>query len=126
MANRDGFTSGLLFGAIVGGVAGTILGVTLATRRDDAEALPPAEGPSRPARRRSIAGTGAETRIEQARQGLESKIAQLNDAIDDVRRQLGGPVASPAAATNSAPSVNGRQPSDHDLSTTPKAGDARA
>ncbi len=89
MANKDGgFGSGLVVGAALGGLVGALIGATLASRPEDDEAL----GTDRGGRRRL---RGARTRgesLESARQGLEGRIAQLNEAIDDVRSQLGTPM----------------------------------
>ncbi|MBW4497586.1 MAG: hypothetical protein KME26_31890 [Oscillatoria princeps RMCB-10] len=91
MSNRDGFTGGFLAGAVVGGLLGGVLGVLLSRRSDETPAsedkLRPAtvpetsaiKGRSRPLKQESI---------EAARRSLEDKIAQLNEAIDDVRVQL--------------------------------------
>ncbi|MEM1426826.1 MAG: hypothetical protein AAGF75_09770, partial [Cyanobacteria bacterium P01_H01_bin.130] len=60
---------------------------TLASRPEEDEALETGRG------RRRL--RGARTRgegLESARQGLEGRIAQLNEAIDDVRSQLGTPM----------------------------------
>lgn len=95
MANRDGFTGGFLLGTLLGSAIGAALGVTLANRYggqlrdrgdlpDDPEDVLETDHPELPEDPRS------EARIEQARQGLEDKIAQLNETIDDVRRQLSG------------------------------------
>lgn len=110
MSNRDGFAGGLIVGAIVGGIAGTLLGITLAKRQEEEfDELPEGENvpdgrslpADRPPSRKKIAPAAARgstrgSTIEQARQGLEDKIAQLNTAIDDVRRQLSGPAAQAA------------------------------
>lgn len=75
-----GFIVGSIFGGLVGGVAGALIGARLQRRGlmadDDLET--------------EAIGEGTEERMESARQGLEDKIAQLNDAIDDMRQQLGG------------------------------------
>ncbi len=98
MASRNGFGSGFIWGALLGGVVGGLVGAALASRDQDEtlNELPEkgdaatAEGSPRPRRRPRLAATeSSEARMETARQGLEDKIAQLNDAIDDVRRQLG-------------------------------------
>ena len=88
MANKDGFGSGLVVGAALGGLVGALIGATLASRSEDDEVLETDRG------RRRL--RGARTRgesLESARQGLEGRIAQLNEAIDDVRSQLGTPMA---------------------------------
>jgi hypothetical protein len=87
MSNRDGFAGGFIAGAAVGGLAGAVLGVVLSKRAAEAS-LDPSEAK---ARKRSN-GKGGQLegeRIEVARLSLEDKIAQLNQAIDDVRLQLG-------------------------------------
>lgn len=113
MANRDGFGSGFFWGALVGGVVGGLLGTALATRGQDesadggaeaAEDRPNPEPLNRPRRRpRLTAAESSEARMETARQGLEDKIAQLNDAIDDVRRQLGSRNGRPVAEAREKP-----------------------
>ncbi|RFP61760.1 MAG: hypothetical protein BJG00_004615 [Limnothrix sp. CACIAM 69d] len=110
MANREGFGSGFFWGALLGGAVGGLVGAALASRNSD-EGLEEltekgdregAELPPRPRRRpRLAASESSEARMETARQGLEDKIAQLNDAIDDVRRQLG--------SRNGRPGPDGRE-----------------
>jgi hypothetical protein len=94
MSQRDNFSVGFLVGAMLGGVVGGVLGVVLSSRRlevsaseeslrsakQDAKAGKPRKRPLNPANEKTI---------EVARRSLEDKIAQLNDAIDDVRQQLG-------------------------------------
>lgn len=86
MSNRDGFASGFFLGATLGGFVGGVLGVVLASRlanEENTEALPEVRGKrNKPAK---LTGENMET----ARLSLEDKIAQLNQAIDDVRQQLG-------------------------------------
>jgi gas vesicle protein len=89
MSNRDGFASGLIAGAAVGGLVGGLLGVLLASRVSNdnhgtEENLLPRQDTEK-----QKATTEAEI-IEAGRQSLENKIAQLNQAIDDVRQQIGG------------------------------------
>lgn len=84
MSNRDGFAGGFLTGVAIGGVVGGILGVVLASRRSQESPLELNDGKEG---RRKHSPLEAE-RIEMARMSLEEKIAQLNDAIDDVRLQL--------------------------------------
>jgi hypothetical protein len=98
---------------LVGGVVGGLLGTALASRGQDelTEGSGPAEGDrpvpeplSRPRRRpRLTAAESSDARMETARQGLEDKIAQLNDAIDDVRRQLGSRNGRPVAEAREKP-----------------------
>ena len=86
MSNRDGFASGFVLGATLGSFVGGVLGVVLASRltnEENSEALPEVRVKrSKPAK---LTGDNMET----ARLSLEDKIAQLNQAIDDVRQQLG-------------------------------------
>jgi hypothetical protein len=88
MSNRDGFAGGFIAGAAVGGLVGAVLGAVLSRRAAEA-ALP--ESSEAKARKRSNRKGGQleAERIEVARLSLEDKIAQLNQAIDDVRLQLG-------------------------------------
>ncbi|MGB0564465.1 MAG: hypothetical protein ACPGVO_22105 [Spirulinaceae cyanobacterium] len=80
MSQRDGFASGFFLGAVLGGVVGGVVGVLATTRRGEA-----AEAASDdPADLRDL-----EPSIESTRRSLETKIAQLNLAIDDVRQQIG-------------------------------------
>ncbi len=95
MSNRDGFTGGFWLGTLVGGVVGGIVGATVAAQRAnriDAEAengrLSGGGSERRPlksSRRRSY------DRMELARQSLDAKINDLNNAIDSVRSSIGHP-----------------------------------
>ncbi len=96
MDNRtDSFTGGFIAGAVFGGVVGGLLGSFLGARLSNdvrAETEPLIEGEAgetkpRIGRRRPFQAA-SELSIEEARQGLEVKITQLNEAIDDVRQQL--------------------------------------
>ncbi len=95
MAQQDNFLGGFLLGTAVGGVVGGIVGVLVTSRltqnADDSGAMP-LEGKGDD--KRPLKGNN-EKSIESARRGLEDKIAQLNDAIDDVRQRLGGVNGSP-------------------------------
>jgi uncharacterized membrane protein len=93
MSQQDNFSGGFLVGAIVGGIVGGIVGAVVASRNqnnaDDTSLLPAerldsknGKGKKRPLR------AANSNNIELARRSLEDKIAQLNDAIDDVRQQL--------------------------------------
>jgi gas vesicle protein len=95
MSQQDNFVSGFFTGAVVGGVVGSILGVLVTSRLANVEASVEEESflklkgnTIKNSKRQLKAPT--EQSIERARQGLEDKIAQLNEAIDDVRQQLGG------------------------------------
>jgi gas vesicle protein len=90
MSQRDNFLGGFLAGTVVGGAVGGILGVLLASKLPKQE---PATEESfklnKPSGRKRQMKPPTEQSIEAARRGLEDKIAQLNEAIDDVRQQLG-------------------------------------
>ncbi len=105
MSQSDNFAGGFVVGAVLGGVLGGILGATLVgrTRRRGPESEKNLEPLSVKAQIRSrrngrAVGEASEVQIEEARQTLEQKIAQLNDAIDTVRQQLGEikPAVKPA------------------------------
>ena len=109
----DNFFGGFILGTIVGGVVGGIAGVLVSSRLSQAEALDP-EGQkridSKTNKRRSLKAPTEQT-IEVARRGLEDKIAQLNDAIDDVRQQLGavnGNVAIESSDRPPSPEIRSR------------------
>lgn len=90
MSQQDNFAGGFIAGALFGGLVGGVVGA-LATAR----LKPSEEGTANRAlrsRRESFESLDdvAEENMELARRRLEDKIAQLNDAIDDVRQQLGG------------------------------------
>lgn len=80
--------AGTVFGSIVGGLLGVFLSSklnqSLGEEKKGGEGKP-MEG--KPKKRLSLKSM-PELSMEEARQGLETKIAQLNEAIDDVRQQL--------------------------------------
>ncbi|MEM8641713.1 MAG: hypothetical protein AAGG51_23285 [Cyanobacteria bacterium P01_G01_bin.54] len=80
MSQRDGFASGFFLGAVLGGVVGGVVGVLATARRGSDSNLSGDD----PANLQEL-----EPSIESTRRSLETKIAQLNLAIDDVRQQLG-------------------------------------
>ncbi|WP_404789414.1 hypothetical protein [Altericista sp. CCNU0014] len=87
-----GFLAGAIFGSVVGGLVGTWVATKLSEAEND-EAL--AEGgPASIAKeqfkriRQRVLNATEEPTVEEARQGLEDKISQLNDAIDLARQQL--------------------------------------
>jgi hypothetical protein len=98
MSQKDIFVGGFLLGTLVGGLAGGVLGALLTARQlSDSEGgeeallnASNAEPKSTKARKRSLKATNGQGEMETARRSLEDKIAQLNEAIDDVRHQLGG------------------------------------
>lgn len=78
MSQNDRFASGFMFGALLGGIIGGAVGALAASRvKPDPQGEP------------SPLDDATDASMEAARQGLEVKIAQLNDAIDSVRQQLG-------------------------------------
>ena len=91
MSQQDNFAGGFIAGALFGGLVGGVVGALATTAR-----LKPAEEDTANralrSRRESFESSDdvAEENMELARRRLEDKIAQLNDAIDDVRQQLGG------------------------------------
>ncbi len=88
MGQQDNFSGGFVVGAILGGVIGGVLGSLLTAQRLEGVTEEPLLKPENGKKKRSIRGS-AEQNIELSRRSLEDKIAQLNDAIDDVRQQLG-------------------------------------
>ncbi|MEO1148176.1 MAG: hypothetical protein AAFY26_21560 [Cyanobacteria bacterium J06638_22] len=91
MSQQDNFVGGFILGAIAGGMVGGVLGVLAASRLPRKKLKAQAESLTR----RSIKSAPDKSappspqNIESARRGLEDKIAQLNEAIDDVRQKLG-------------------------------------
>jgi uncharacterized protein YcfJ len=91
MSDRENFTGGLIAGAVVGGLVGGAIGFLLGSggsqevSADENGSLP--ESKLNKLIRRKL--KGEEEKIESARRTLEEKIAQLNEAIDEVRFQLG-------------------------------------
>lgn len=90
MSQKDNFLGGFLLGTVLGGVVGGVLGAVVSSRLNNGEEAKGSEAfPKAKGKRKSLKAP-SEQSIETARRGLEDKIAQLNDAIDDVRQQLGG------------------------------------
>ncbi len=96
MSQRDGFSSGFLLGTLIGGVVGGIVGALLTARQlnpaaESSETNGTNSLEGKPTKKKRLFQAGREgVDMEAARRSLEDKIAQLNDAIDDVRQQLGG------------------------------------
>lgn len=96
MSQQDNFSIGFLLGAVVGGVVGGVLGSILVKRLPDDpmtvdknDRLPDVKPAKRPLRSAPVnQQEQGLANSETARRSLEDKIAQLNDAIDDVRDQL--------------------------------------
>ena len=104
MNQRDNFAGGFFWGAVFGGVVGGALGALLASGRlaelvSSEEASPTsteaADKPLPRTKKRALQPGNRQADIEAARRGLEDKIAQLNDAIDDVRQKLGNTNGAP-------------------------------
>ncbi|BAU14346.1 hypothetical protein LEP3755_48930 [Leptolyngbya sp. NIES-3755] len=87
MSQQDNFSGGFVLGAIVGGIVGGIIGSVVTSQRlaEEVEEKPELKN----AKPKKKMRASEEQNIELARRSLEDKIAQLNDAIDDVRQQLG-------------------------------------
>lgn len=90
-----GFLAGTIFGGIVGGVIGTLLANQLRGESPDEDGILSENSPASLAkkqfqriRQRVLHTSPEDLTIEEARQGLEDKISQLNDAIDQARQQL--------------------------------------
>ena len=97
MSQRDNFSGGFLLGTVFGSVVGGVLGAVVASRVLNPQSEEPLLTASQAdprlntkPKRRSLKATDGKADMEVARRSLEDKIAQLNDAIDDVRQQLGG------------------------------------
>ncbi len=104
MSNREGFTGGFIAGAAVGGLVGAVLGAVLSRRAAEALVTDPADREAAKMLRQRKASHLEAEGMEVARLSLEDKIAQLNQAIDDVRLQLGD-VNGNAQAHNSESSL---------------------
>lgn len=97
MSQPDNFAGGFLLGAVFGGIVGGALGAVVASKVLNPQSEEPLLSASQAdprlsnkQKRRSLKTANGQTDMEGARRSLEDKIAQLNDAIDDVREQLGG------------------------------------
>ncbi|MCT7958753.1 hypothetical protein [Laspinema palackyanum] len=90
MSNRDNFAGGFLLGTILGGIVGGAIGAIVGAKLAE-DNNKPAENGNRPEprpRKLKKRQFAEQAGMETARRSLENKIAQLNDAIDDVRQQL--------------------------------------
>lgn len=89
MSQPGNFLGGFLLGTVVGGVVGGVVGTLAASRLPQSDRkLESGKAEIKAAKKRQLKAS-PEQSMEVARRGLEDKIAQLNDAIDDVRQQLG-------------------------------------
>jgi hypothetical protein len=84
MSEQGNFVGGFLLGTLVGGALGGVVGALAASRIQAGKG----DRPTTDLTFNDLEGA-TEEEMEAARLGLEAKIAQLNDAIDDVRQQLG-------------------------------------
>lgn len=95
MSQQGNFVGGFLLGTVVGGVVGGIVGVLVTSRLsqsamvEEEHAISKLDSTERKSGRKRQLRASTEQNMETARRGLEDKIAQLNEAIDDVRQQLG-------------------------------------
>ncbi len=85
-----GFLSGAIFGSITGGLLGTWLASKLADHlSSEVDMLDKARTDGTSSHKEGqVFGLSEGQTVEEARQGLEQKISQLNDAIDHARQQL--------------------------------------
>ncbi len=83
MSQQDGFAGGFLLGALVGGTMGGVVGALIASRFSSTKSSKTLEDGGEP-----LLEAQPEQAMEVARQNLEDKIAQLNDAIEAVRQQV--------------------------------------
>lgn len=91
MSQQGNFLGGFLLGTVVGGVVGGVIGTLAAARlaQTDTQKLDSSKTEVKTAKKRPLKASASDQNMEGARRGLEDKIAQLNEAIDDVRQQLG-------------------------------------
>jgi gas vesicle protein len=95
MSQQDNFVGGFLLGTVVGGVVGGIVGVLVASRLaqpgtpEEEASISKLDSTEKKGNKKRQLKASTEQNMETARRGLEDKIAQLNEAIDDVRQQLG-------------------------------------
>lgn len=90
MSQQDNFVGGFIAGALFGGLVGGVIGALAANRLKAIEDEPESPALKRDNGSRDRFGEATEESMEIARRRLEDKIAQLNEAIDDVRQQMGG------------------------------------
>lgn len=115
MMSQDNFSSGFFLGSVIGGIVGGIVGALLVSRRElDALSDLPEDDRSRetyeskPSRQKLPKSDRYQ--MQTARHSLDEKIAQLNEAIDDVRLQLGH--------------VNGNRQGDQQISGQANSGES--
>jgi Na+/glutamate symporter len=92
MSNQgDRFLGGFIAGSLFGGLVGGLVASYLVKKLDDSllgdeDNDGSLEGTLRSAR--NLLRRSEDLSVEDAREGLEDKIAELNDAIDQARQQL--------------------------------------
>ena len=102
MSNKNGFVSGLIAGAAVGSLLGGFLGILVGTSiSDDADLAENLLDSQDTEKQKSIKELDS---TEVAHQSLEAQIAQLNQAIDEVRQQIGD-VNGNLVSTNAEQSI---------------------
>jgi TolA-binding protein len=108
MSQRDNFSGGFLLGTVFGSIVGGVLGAVVASRVLNPQSEEPLLSESQTdqrlsskPKRRSLKASNGQADMEMARRSLEDKIAQLNDAIDDVHQQLGRVNGAEAGARSS-------------------------
>ncbi len=81
-----------MFGGIVCGALCAVVASRVLNPQSEEPLLSASQADPQDSRtkRRSLKAADGQAEMEVARRSLEDKIAQLNDAIDDVRQQLGG------------------------------------
>jgi hypothetical protein len=107
MSNRDNFAGGFLLGTILGGIVGGAIGAIVGAKLAEDNHKPPENGTRPEPRPRKLKKRqfAEQAGMETARRSLESKIAQLNEAIDDVRQQLSHVNGTPVEETESVSAV---------------------
>lgn len=92
MSQQGSFVGGFLLGTLIGAALGGVVGALSASRRQSPRPSGKSLGAGLDEGNLSFGEFEAsrEDSMEAARLGLEAKIAQLNEAIDEVRQQLGG------------------------------------
>lgn len=92
MSQQGSFVGGFLLGTLIGAALGGVVGALTASRRQSMSS--PDQSPGARFKQGNLAfgefEANGDDSMEAARLGLEAKIAQLNEAIDEVRQQLGG------------------------------------
>jgi hypothetical protein len=113
MSDRNGFSSGFWLGTLVGGVVGGIVGSVIigANQRNEEQMdsdLLPDRGQKRPLKSSRLRTTD---RMEMARQSLDDKISELNNAIDAVRSSVSNVSSEKIDTLIDRPTANSESPS---------------